>query len=334
MNKRHPEQGEVIRRQLEMLHADDEFLSALAQGVDPSNGGDELAELLLVAREEVISDVPKAPTLAELGFVDSALGTAATGELPVVHTPSRRTRAGGRFAADAVDTEADELHARFDQEQQRGADNVVALRPRRSRAFMHGLVGAAAATLIIAGSGAVVHNAEPGSALYPLHEQIFGGHDVEVVQLASTLQEANKLKARGDIEGAKQKLAEAQALVERMKPKVREEGRSLVDKASADIAAPESSSTTESASKTTEEALPEAPTTEEAPVETPSATTSPAPEASDTQAPEVTAEEPTAEATAPRALPPVEETSEAEPDPKEPVLPQSLHDMVKVSPRL
>ncbi|AZA12027.1 hypothetical protein [Corynebacterium gerontici] len=323
MNKRQPDQGNVTRRHLEMLRADDEFLSALARGEDPSNGGDELAHLLLLARQDVMSDLPPAPTLRELGF--AGFSEAVTGELPVVDAVEARSSRGGYFASRETEYAAAGEHPVAEAEK----SNVVELRPRRSRAFLHGLVGAAAATLVIAGSGVVIHNAEPGSPLYSLNQQIFGGHDVEVVQLASTLQEANELKARGDIEGAKQKLAEAQALVNRMKPQGREKGQSLVNKASANIVTPEPEQKPLPVPTTTVAPPRDLPTTTETPAESSSKTPSTTQEVPVAESPEPSPEAP-AEETAPRTPSPVEETSQEKPaEDKGPSIPQAINDVVQ-----
>ncbi|GGG75313.1 hypothetical protein [Corynebacterium pelargi] len=308
MNRRHPKQEGVTRRQLEMLREDDAFLSALAQGVDPSDGRDELAALFLQAREEVSADMPKAPTLAELGFHGS--DKALTNEMPAVDAPAPRRR--GRFAAEEAtegDAEVIQLH-------------------RPTRALFHGLVGAAAATALIAGSGVAIHNAEPGSALYGLNQQIFGSKDVEVVQLASALQEANDLKASGDIEGAMRKLAEAQALVDRMEPKGRKVGQSLVDRVSTTITAtvtttapaPDQDTTTVTKTKNDNKTT----TSETTRTEEPTVEANPDPV-------DLPSETPTEEETGVRNAPPVEENAEAQPGVKDPVdsISRSLSEVVQ-----
>ncbi|AZA09924.1 hypothetical protein [Corynebacterium pseudopelargi] len=298
MNRRHPKQEGVTRRQLEQLREDDAFLSALAQGVDPSDGRDELAALFLQAREEVSADMPKAPTLAELGF--DFRDQALTNEMPAVDAPAPRRR--GRFAAEDPASDAD-------------VAEVVPLH-RPARAVFHGMVGAAAATALIAGSGVAIHNAEPGSPLYGLNQQIFGGNDVEVVQLASALQEANDLKASGDIEGAKRKLAEAQALVDRMKPEGRKVGQSLVDRVSTTITAtvtttaPAPDKETTTVTKTKNE--------EKSPASETSRTSEPTVEATP-DAGEPSTEDPVEEETGVRNAPPVEENAEAQPGIEDPV---------------
>lgn len=98
-----------------------------------------------------------------------------------------------------------------------GADNVIALptgrRRRRPRPIMHGLIGAAAATLLIAGSGAVIMDAKPGSPLYGLNQQMFG-NDKANVELASTLDEMESRAAEGDMDGTRALLAEARRIMD------------------------------------------------------------------------------------------------------------------------
>ncbi|MDK8762423.1 hypothetical protein QP922_01105 [Corynebacterium sp. MSK218] len=94
-----------------------------------------------------------------------------------------------------------------------------ARRRRRSKPLMHGLIGAAAATLLIAGSGAVIVNAGPGSPLYGVNQSLFGAEDqdVSVVELAGTLDEMEKRSAQGDMDGTRQLLEEARKMVDQAK---------------------------------------------------------------------------------------------------------------------
>ena len=110
--KDQPQQG--VAEQLQPLVDDDAFLTTLSEGTDPSDGGDELAGLLLELRGDVEKQMPPAPLIE-----------GAEEEPEVI--------------------------------------SLGAARRRRSKPFMHGLIGAAAATLLIAGTGAVVVNA--GSAV-------------------------------------------------------------------------------------------------------------------------------------------------------------------------
>lgn len=166
--KDEPQQG--VAEQLQPLVDDDAFLTTLSEGTDPSDGGDELAGLLLELRGDVEKQMPPAPLIegAEEEPEIISLGTA---------------------------------------------------RRRRSKPFMHGLIGAAAATLLIAGTGAVVVNAGPGSPLYGVNQSLFGAdeHDVSVVELAGTLDEMEKRSAQGDMDGTRQLLEEARKMVDQAK---------------------------------------------------------------------------------------------------------------------
>ena len=94
----------------------------------------------------------------------------------------------------------------------------AARRRRRGKPLMYGLVGAAAATLLIAGSGAVLVNAGPGSPLYGVNQSLFGSDEQNVsVELAGTLEEMEKRSAEGDMDGTRQLLEEARKMVDQAK---------------------------------------------------------------------------------------------------------------------
>lgn len=166
--KDEPQQG--VAEQLQPLVDDDAFLTTLSEGTDPSDGGDELAGLLLELRGDVEKQMPPAPLIE-----------GAEEEPEII--------------------------------------SLGAARRRRSKPFMHGLIGAAAATLLIAGTGAVVVNAGPGSPLYGVNQSLFGAdeHDVSVVELAGTLDEMEKRSAQGDMDGTRQLLEEARKMVDQAK---------------------------------------------------------------------------------------------------------------------
>lgn len=99
-----------------------------------------------------------------------------------------------------------------------GADekpNVISLprARRRSRPMLHGLIGAAAATVLIAGAGTAIYNAGPSSPLYDLNQTVFGDDDT-VVELAGKLDEMESRAASGDYEGARALIDEARKLIE------------------------------------------------------------------------------------------------------------------------
>lgn len=80
---------------------------------------------------------------------------------------------------------------------------------RRNRPVMHGLIGAAAATVILAGAGGVMAN----SGLFDRPDE------TRNVELASTLDELESRAAEGDIEGARELMKEARAKLENAESK-------------------------------------------------------------------------------------------------------------------
>ena len=188
MSDHRPEDAGVGGGQGDDLFRTDAFLDDLAHGVDPSGGDDELAGLLLGLKAEVDAPMPSAPSLDQLGLADAA--PATTRFAPVTGIVAEEAAAGDG----------------------RGA-RVVSLERRRRGVpgFVHGLIGAAAATLVIAGGGTAVYNAEPGSALWGVNTAMFGEH-ASVVELASTLEEADNRNASGDVAGALELLEQAKLM--------------------------------------------------------------------------------------------------------------------------
>ncbi|MCX7540331.1 hypothetical protein [Corynebacterium antarcticum] len=186
MSDRRPEDAGVGGGQDDNLFRTDAFLNDLANGVDPSGGNDELAGLLLGLKAEVDAPMPPAPSLDQLDRVDAS--PATTRFAPVTGPAAEKTAVGG------------------------GA-RVLSLTGRRRAVpgFVHGLIGAAAATLVIAGGGTAVYNAEPGSALWDVNTAMFGDH-ASVVELASTLEEADNRNANGDVAGALELLEQAKVM--------------------------------------------------------------------------------------------------------------------------
>jgi hypothetical protein len=88
-------------------------------------------------------------------------------------------------------------------------------RRRKGRPLMNGLIGAAAATVLIAGSGAAIYNAGPGSLLYGMNQSLFSSSDDAFVELASTLDEMDAAAASGDLAGTRALLEEARNLASR-----------------------------------------------------------------------------------------------------------------------
>ncbi|MCX7541520.1 hypothetical protein OS128_01115 [Corynebacterium sp. P5848] len=187
MSDRRTEDAGVSAGQDDNLFLTDAFLDDLARGVDPSGGDDELAGLLLGLKSEVDAPMPPVPSLEKLGLSDAAPVTTR-------FAPVEESAVGEPPAAD-------------------GGAQVLSLAGRRRGVpgFVHGLIGAAAATLVIAGGGTAVYNAEPGSALWGVNTAMFGDH-ASVVELASTLEEADNRNANGDVAGALELLEQAKLM--------------------------------------------------------------------------------------------------------------------------
>lgn len=83
---------------------------------------------------------------------------------------------------------------------------------RQGRPFLSGLIGAAAATLVIAGSGSLLYNATPDSPLWGLSSSLFSDR-AAVVKLAGALDEIDSRAAEGDIDGTRELLEEARRLL-------------------------------------------------------------------------------------------------------------------------
>lgn len=101
-----------------------------------------------------------------------------------------------------------------------GADEAPAVislaarrRARNGRPFLAGLLGAAAATLVIAGSGSLLYSATPDSPLWGLSSTLFSDR-AAVVELAGTLEEIDSRAAEGDMDGTRQLLDEARRVLQ------------------------------------------------------------------------------------------------------------------------
>ncbi|AKK02371.1 hypothetical protein [Corynebacterium epidermidicanis] len=160
--------------QFDELFGADAFLDDLSRGVDPTGGKDPLAQLMLELHQQVNAPMPPAPSLDDLLPAEATAPTTAP------------------------------------------ADDLAARRAKKRRLvnpWVSGLVGAAAATLVIAGGGGAIYNANPSSPLWGAKIAMFGEH-AAVVDLASALQEVDQRHADGDIEGAMQLLDRARALAD------------------------------------------------------------------------------------------------------------------------
>ena len=178
-------------------HRSDEFLTALSHGIDPSDGQDQLATLFLELRDDVEAPMPEAPTL-EAPATEELVPVAPMPEGPTVGEPL----AGEPFLDESLDDDLldDDVDAAvapvpLDVERKKR-------RSYRTSPWMAGLVGAAAATVMVAGTGAALYNATPDSPLWGPSQKLFGGN-TDYVELASTLDEIDSKAEEGDIEGAR-----------------------------------------------------------------------------------------------------------------------------------
>lgn len=85
-------------------------------------------------------------------------------------------------------------------------------RRRGTSPWLAGLIGAAAATVVVAGTGSALYNATPGSPLWGPATAVFGDR-AAVVELAGTLEELEAASASGDDAAARSLLEQAQALM-------------------------------------------------------------------------------------------------------------------------
>lgn len=177
------------------LFGTDSFIDALGQGHDPSDGADELAAMLLDLRDEVTAPMPAAPVLPE-----------------IVAAPAETSRISDTGAAARVTSFAEH----------RAKKRRRALPKRRAGGIGPAFIGAAAATLVIVGGGGAVYNASPDSALWPANVAIFGNH-ASVVELATTLEEADSRNANGDVEGALELLDKARSMAREINTRERAE---------------------------------------------------------------------------------------------------------------
>lgn len=156
------------------------------------------------------------PLLSEIAADDAFLTALAKGQQPKhgadpladvmlalrsdVHRsmPEAPVLAGG--------AERDELAARRSVRPARVRPGHLALGLR------YGLLGAAAAMIVIAGAGITVYNAGEDSPLYGLSAKVFGDRQA-MVELAGTLDQADSRVDDGDLDGAMELLDRARGIV-------------------------------------------------------------------------------------------------------------------------
>ncbi|AQQ14447.1 hypothetical protein CGLAU_02310 [Corynebacterium glaucum] len=165
--------------------ATDAFLDALARGEDPSNSSDPLAALLL----DLKTDIDR-PIAADHVF-----------------TPGRASGPSQPASLDA---------ARQRREQSGVRPGGKKARKHGMNPWAAGLVGAAAASTVLAGAGAALYNATPDSALWGPATTVFGER-AAAVELATTLKQLEVAKQEGDEDHANELLRQARELVETMK---------------------------------------------------------------------------------------------------------------------
>lgn len=95
---------------------------------------------------------------------------------------------------------------------------VAAPARKQMNPWLSGLVGAAAATAIVAGSGVVLYNATPDSPLWPVASTVFGER-ASVMELASTLDEMEVASDEGNGDAVRALVLQAKALLDSMDAK-------------------------------------------------------------------------------------------------------------------
>lgn len=165
MRRRNRGQERDVTSHLQPLVDDDEFLTALSRGEDPTGGKDPLAALLLDLRGDVHRQMPSAPVIE-----------------------------GGEDGAGVYNL------------------NDARRRRRGPGPLLSGLIGAAAATALVVGSGAALYNATPGSPLWGASTTVFGERTA-VLELAGTLDDLEVANERGDTSAARDLLNQARSLI-------------------------------------------------------------------------------------------------------------------------
>lgn len=189
--------SDAATERFETVGSDDAFLDALARGDDPSQGSDRLAALFLDLKDEVDQPMPPPPSVMALPRI---------AERPAPMHPAPAEQAGVY----------DELAQRrtSGQSERRGSGGRGFSGPggHKVSPWLSGFVGAAAATVLVVGSGAALYNATPGSPLWGPASAVFGDRTA-VVELASTLDELEAANQEGDAENFSALLRQARALV-------------------------------------------------------------------------------------------------------------------------
>ncbi|MEH0146567.1 hypothetical protein V6D40_02660 [Corynebacterium sp. Q4381] len=171
----------------------DALLDALARGEDPTHGADPLAGLLLAMKRDIERPMPEEPSV-------DAVEPEPAEPISLAEQRTKRAQTGVGGMGEA-------------------AGRRQATSPKRTRMnpWAAGFIGAAAASALIAGSGAALYNATPGSPLWGASTAVFGDR-AAAVELASTLKEIEVASQAGDSDYLAQLLQQANRLVESMNP--------------------------------------------------------------------------------------------------------------------
>ncbi|MDO4928833.1 MAG: hypothetical protein Q3976_07225 [Corynebacterium sp.] len=240
---------------------DDANLDTIGRGEIPND--DILWQTLAAAHAEINTDMPAPPTVADLGMAGYFHESDDTADLPVVVTePADATEAynAGTYE-DQADFTASPSEQDYDdattataaagesEEPIAQEEQLAPVVPIRRYRLTSGLIGAAAATLVIAGGGMAIQNAEPGSPFYGLREAVFGSEEEDksevYMELASALEEAQAARERGDEEEAQNLLNVASNLAAQLGEKQAEVSVTVPSTVFVDTPSSKSSTVTE-----------------------------------------------------------------------------------------
>lgn len=211
MSSRHEPSDLAVQRA--DLQACDTLLTRLSHGNDPSYGSDPLLASLVSLRDEVATN-------AEHSEVPDVL--ALLGDVPVEingHAAEAHAEPGGADTEEGAHVVSLARHRKQKQ------------RPQWVSTLTGTAVGAVAASAMILVGGSAVYNADPGTSLWGARLAVFGEPNTQMVELTSTLEEADKLRGSGDIEGAKRLVAQARELIAYLDQRDQAEARKHVEHA-------------------------------------------------------------------------------------------------------
>lgn len=225
----------MAERELDAVREEDRLLDALGAGAE---GSDELTRMLADLRDEVRSDAPPAPVfLAGSGADDADDATRAS------DAACASGAAASAGAGRASGTPTGGRHAAVTDLSER----------RRGRPWLAGLVGAAAATMLIACSGLALN------ATGVLDR---GQDQQALVELAGTLDQMEAASNSGDEETARRLLLEARELIAGMEGRTAETATERLERTISEkvTETPETSKPEKPSAKSSEPTRPEAST--------------------------------------------------------------------------